>query len=67
MEKITGNLGDLGYFLMISMVDLDNLVKITSAILLGGLVAAVKIQDYRLKKREIQLKDLEIKNEEKKS
>lgn len=65
IDKIGSGIADVGYFLYIGLVDFDTVIKISSAIVLGTLMVIVKIQEYRLKKREIKLKDLEIKKHEK--
>jgi len=67
VDKVGTGIADAGYFLYIGLVDFDTMIKISSAIILGTLMVIVKIQEYRLKKREIKLKDLEIKKHEKES
>lgn len=62
--KFINGFSDGAYLLLISVVDLDNWIKVISAIVIGGLMAVSKVYDIIIKSKETKLKQLEIDEKE---
>jgi hypothetical protein len=56
LNKFSANLGDFGFFMMVSLIDVDTWFKLITGIVIAGLVITTKVQDILIKQKENKLK-----------